>query len=238
MARSGMCSRREAERLIEAGSVEVDGERVREQGTKCSPKADIQIVGRGQRWIADKITVLLHKPLGVVSTQPEGNQLPAWKLLTADRYAGEVDERVRRVVDHPYYLNVAGRLDRDSQGLLVLTSDGLVVRAVTGSKTLSKVYQVTVDRHIDDTQLHDLSGEIRLDGKPLERMKIKRLGRDRLRFELKEGKRHQIRRVCRLVGLEVTELVRSQVGPWHLGDLREGRWKLVPQNDVAKLLAR
>lgn len=236
MARRGMCSRREAERLIDAGAVEVDGTRVEVQGSTCRPDAEIQIVGRGRRWMADKVTVLLHKPRGVVSTQPEGDQVPAWKLLTRERYHGGEDPRCARVLERPYYLHVAGRLDRDSSGLLVLSSDGLVVRALTARRSVDKVYQVRLDRAVDDAQLRSLRGAITLDGRPLRRMRVMRLGRDRLRFELVEGRRHQIRRACRLFGLEVTELARTRVGPWRLDDLPEGRWRLADDATVAGLL--
>ena len=235
MSQRGMCSRREAERLIAAGSVVVDGEVVREQGTKADPGADIRIEGPGANWMARKVTVVLNKPVGVVSTQPEGDQVPAWTLLTAERFAGEIDPAAQRVIDQPFYLNVAGRLDRDSRGLLVLSHDGLVVRRITAGDGVLKVYRVTLDRLPDDEQLRRLQGRLVLDGKPLRPMAVSRAGRQALRFELTEGRKHQLRRACRLVGLEVTDLRRVQVGPWQLGDLKEGHWRLATPDELRAL---
>lgn len=235
MSQRGLCSRREAERLIEAGSVVVDGQVVREQGTKADPKAEIRIEGPGATWMARKVTVLCNKPPGIVSTQPEGEQVPAWTLLTAERFAGTLDEAARRVIDQPWYLNVAGRLDRDSRGLLVLSSDGLVVRRITAGGAVGKVYRVALDRMPDEEQFRRLQGRMVLDGKPLKKMQVTRAGRQHLRFELSEGRKHQIRRACRLVGLEVRDLQRTGIGPWTLGDLGEGRWRLATSEELAAL---
>ena len=236
MSERGMCSRREAERLIDAGAVMVDGQVVREQGVKATRTADIQISGRGANWMANKVTVVLNKPMGIVSTQPEGEQVAAWTLLTAERLHGRADEAADRVMANPYYLNVAGRLDRDSHGLLVLSTDGLVVKAITGGSEVAKTYLVRVDGQPSEDQISRLRGKLVLDGKKLRPMAVTRAGRDRLRFELTEGRKHQIRRVCQLVGLEVVDLQRTAVGAWKLDDLPSGHWRVVPQAEVAKLI--
>lgn len=237
MAHRGLCSRREAERLIEAGEVRVDGVVIK-LGATCSPEADIVVGRRGQGWLADRVTVLLHKPTGIVSTQPEGEQVPAWKLLTEANLSGEADPRlVAKIVAEPWYMAVAGRLDRDSRGLLVLTTDGVLAKRITGGGSgapIRKRYLVTTDRTATESQLARLRGPLMLDGKRLEPMKIERAGAQ-LRFELVEGRKHQIRRVCRDVGLDVTDLLRDGIGPWTLAGLPEGRWKLV---DGSKLTGR
>jgi 23S rRNA pseudouridine2604 synthase len=228
MARRGLCSRREAERLIEAGEVLVDGVVVSEQGCKAAPDADIRLAGRGQRWMEQRLTVLLHKPRGVVSTQPEGPQIPAWTLLDSAHAAGGCDpDLVARVARSAPQFSVAGRLDRDSSGLLVLTTDGRVVRAITGSHSIVKRYQVRVEGRIDRNTLTILNGPLSLDDEPLAPMQVERIGDDGLAFALREGRKHQIRRVCQHCGLRVRELVRIAVGPWQLGDLGEGRWRPV-----------
>lgn len=228
MADRAMCSRREAERLIAAGSVRVNGKVIDQQGTKVAPEARIEIVGIGERWMADKVAVLLHKPLGIVSTQPEGEQVPAWRLLTGERLHGAADpDVVRRVCREPWHLAVAGRLDQDSHGLLLLTTDGVLARQVTGGHEWTKVYRVTVDRPVSDLVLARLNGPRRLDDKPLLAMKVRRLEERLLSFELREGRKHQIRRVCREEKLTVKDLLRISIGPFTLGDLPEGRWRVV-----------
>jgi len=228
MADRALCSRREAERLIAVGSVRVDGRVIDQQGFKVGSQSRIEIVGVGERWLADKVAVLLHKPLGIVSTQPEGDQVPAWRLLTSARLYGAADpDVVRRICCAPWHLAVAGRLDQDSRGLLLLTSDGVLARRVTGGHEWTKVYRVTVDRPVSDCTLERLNGRRCLDGKPLLAMSVRRLGERLLRFELREGRKHQIRRVCREEKMTVNDLLRLSIGPFALGDMPEGRWRMV-----------
>ena len=130
MAQRQMCSRREAERLIDAQQVWVNGELVRQQGCKTSLDAEIVIGEKAKReWLATRATVLLNKPEGFVSTNPDRHQATAWELITPDNYHGTRDEKNemeeekwKRCVDEPYYLNVCGRLDKDSHGMLVSVS--------------------------------------------------------------------------------------------------------------------
>jgi len=227
MADRALCSRREAERMIAAGSVRVDGRVIARQGVKVASAARIEIVGIGERWLADKVAVLLHKPLGIVSTQPEGDQVPAWRLLTPARLYGAADpDVVRRICREPWHLSVAGRLDQDSRGLLLLTSDGFLARRVTGGHEWIKVYRVELDRPVSDRALERLNGPRRLDDQPLLAMNVRRLGERLLRFELREGRKRQIRRVCREEKLTVKDLLRLAIGPFTLGDLPAGRWRV------------
>lgn len=238
MARRDLCSRREAERLIGAGQVEVDGVIIAEQGVKVRPDALIRINRIGQQWIDGKVTILLNKPVGVVSTQPEGDQVPAWKLLTAEAQHGAGDPaQVARVLKDPYYLNVAGRLDRDSCGLLVLTTDGLLVKRITAGRSLDKVYHVVCDQPVAPPQLGTLNRRMILDGEPLLPMQVTRLqdGPDHLRFVLREGRNRQIRRCCEQIGLRVKSLLRINIGPWSLADLPEGKWRLISADERAAI---
>ncbi|MFN8642781.1 MAG: S4 domain-containing protein [Candidatus Binatia bacterium] len=135
MAARGLCSRREAERLIDAGCVLVDGEAVVAQGAKAAPDADIRIADAGARLLGGRATVLLHKPAGVVSTQPELGQTPAWQLVRAATRRGPIDAAVERgLLAEPQSLSAAGRLDRASRGLLVLTQDGTVRAASSAGR--------------------------------------------------------------------------------------------------------
>jgi 23S rRNA pseudouridine2604 synthase len=238
MADRGLCSRREAERLIAAGQVVVDGTVIAEQGVRIRPDAEIRLDQRGQRWMDAKVTVVLHKPVGIVSTQPEDDQVPAWKLLTADRLQGPADPvQVRRICDQPWFLNVAGRLDRDSRGLLLLSSDGVLGRLITGGQKVAKTYAVTCDRPVSPAALTALNGRLELDGERLLPMEVNRRmgGPAALRFVLREGRNRQIRRCCELVGLRVIDLCREAIGGLTLGDLPEGQWRVVSAADRAAL---
>ncbi len=236
MAQRGLCSRREAERLIEAGQVLVDGRLVCEPGCKAPVEAEIRIAAAGAATLTSRVTVALHKPAGVVSTQPQRGQVPAWRLLRADNAAGPIEPEVlRRVLAKPWTLAVAGRLDRDSRGLLVLTQDGTIARRIVGGHGVKKTYTVRTAEPISDTQVRKLCGPLTLDGQRLLPMEVCRLSSHVLRFVLAEGRKHQIRRVCRKVGLHVVDLFREAVGPIRISDLPEGRWRVVSEEELEKL---
>lgn len=236
MAARGLCSRREAERLIDAGCVLVDGAPVVAQGAKAAADADIRITDAGQHLLGGRATVLLHKPVGIVSTQPEPGQTPAWTLLRAASRRGPSDAaREREVLAEPQSLSVAGRLDRASRGLLVLTQDGTVARRIIGGQGVEKAYLVRTSEPASDGQVRKLNGPMRLDGQPLLPMRVERHDPQTLRFVLVEGKKHQIRRVLRTVGLEVADLLRIAVGPLALGDLPAGCWRLATDAEIAAL---
>ena len=236
MANRGLCSRREAERLIEAGQVLVDGVVVRGQGHKASPHAEITIAPGGVRVLRSLLTVLLHKPAGIVSTQPTRDQVPAWALLRVETVDGWIDPvMLRRVVTEPWSLSVAGRLDRASRGLLILTEDGAIARRIIGGHDIEKTYRVRAVETVTDRQIRRLRGKISLDGQLLLPMRVTRASTHTLRFVLREGRKHQIRRACRRVGLHVVDLFREAIGPLRIGKLPEGRWCPVSAAELAKL---
>jgi len=236
MAQRNLCSRREAERLIDQGLVLVNGVIVREQGCKAAPDADIRIAAGAAAQLAERITILFHKPTGVVSTQPEAGQTPAWKLVTTRSVHGAIDAAVlARATAEPWTLAVAGRLDRASRGLLVMTQDGTLARRIIGGQGVEKCYLVRTAEAATDAQLRKLRGAVRLDDQLLQPMRVERQGDDTLRFVLVEGKKHQIRRVCRHFGLNVLDLFRTAIGPLAIGDLPEGRWRIAHQQELDRL---
>lgn len=238
MANRGLCSRREAERLIAQGLVLVDGVTMREQGCRARPDADIQVAPHGEAQLAEQVTILLHKPVGVVSAQPEAGQTPAWKLVTAESAhgSGAPDARAR-AASQPWTLAVAGRLDRASRGLLLMTQDGSIARRIIGGHAVEKCYLVRTDTPPTDLQIRKLRGPLRLDDEPLQPMRVERAADDVLRFVLVEGKKHQIRRLCRRFGLNVSDLFRVAIGPLQLGDLPEGKWRVVQPRELERLRA-
>ncbi len=238
IAQKGWCSRREAERLIGAGQVLVNGKVVLDQGLRVDVNADITLKDRGQRHLDQLVTVILNKPTEIVSTQPEGDQVPAWTLLTPGNCMTPDDPNVEEVFGQPWTLAVCGRLDQNSRGLLVMSQDGKLARLITGGNAWKKYYDVTVNKIIKPEHTRQLQVLRQLDDEAIMPMDVSRTGTQTFRFVLREGKKHQIRRACKAVGLIVTNLVRVKVGPWELGDCPEGKWRIIPRDEVQKQLAK
>lgn len=231
LAQSGVCSRREADDLIARGLVSIDGAVVTEAGRKIAPGEVLTLADAADANLAAAVTVLLHKPEGVVSANPEPGQVEATELLLPSAVSGEAPALPER-------LSPVGRLDRDSRGLLLLSSDGVVAKAVIGPEsTLDKEYRVRVVGEITPARLERLRFGLSLDGRRLKRAEVELIGRQRLRFVLREGRNRQIRRMCELVGLEVTDLLRTRVGPLRLGELPEGRWRVLSPEERAALIS-
>lgn len=226
MAELGMCSRREADGYIAQGWVRVDGVVVSELGSKVSPGQHIELDPRGQRAQARRVTVLLNKPVGYVSGQPEDGYEPAVVLVRPENRWRDDRAPIRFVSAHRVGLAPAGRLDIDSTGLLVLTQDGVIARRLIGETSdLEKEYLVRVSGRLSDDGLALLRHGLELDGKPLKPARVEWLNEDQLRFVLKEGRKRQIRRMCKLVGLHILGLKRVRIGRVMLGHLPEGAWR-------------
>jgi 23S rRNA pseudouridine2604 synthase len=222
LAQNGVCSRREAETLIAEGLVSIDGETVADAGRKIAPGQTLVLADRAEAALGGALTVVLHKPVGVVSAQPEPGQVPAVRLLTRAALVGESPV----IPGRDARLAPLGRLDRDSRGLLLLSEDGVLAKAVIGpASDLDKEYLVEVEGEVTERKLARLRHGLSLDGRVLKPAKVTRLDDGRLRFILKEGRNRQIRRMCELVGLTVVDLFRIRIGPLSLGDLPEGRWR-------------
>jgi 23S rRNA pseudouridine2604 synthase len=224
MSERGLCSRREADEYIERGWVYVDGVRVDELGTRMAPSQSVTLDKRAER--ISRVTILLHKPLGYVSGQPEPGYQPAVTLIVpANRFAGDNPSmHFRR--EHLKGLAPAGRLDIDSTGLLVFTQDGRMAKLLIGEDSpIEKEYLVRVEGRLDDAGLKLLNHGLSLDGAALKPARVTWQGRDQMRFVLREGKKRQIRRMCELVGLKVTALKRLRIGRIGLGELPPGQWR-------------
>jgi 23S rRNA pseudouridine2604 synthase len=176
---------------------------------------------------------VLHKPAGVVSAHPEPGQVPAVRLLTAQTLIGESPV----IPDRDTRLAPVGRLDMDSRGLLILSEDGVVAKAVIGPEsTLEKEYRVAVLGELTPARLERLRHGLELDGRRLKRADVSVIRDGRLRIVLREGRNRQIRRMCELVDLKVVDLFRVRVGPLRLGDMPEGRWRLLTAQERAALI--
>ena len=223
MSQRGLCSRREADALIEQGKVLVNGVVVTELGTKVLEDVEIEI--KGQQNLQ---TILLNKPLGYVSAQPEPGYEPAVRLLTVENQWSESPHK--GTIRSFQKLAVAGRLDINSTGLLVFTQDGRIAKQLL-SGIVEKEYLVRVRGHLPEENLQKLRHGLELDGKPLKPAKIEWINEDQLRFTLTEGKKRQIRRMCELVGLQVLALKRVRIGHVRLGKLPEGQWRILADDE-------
>lgn len=232
LGQTGVCSRREAEALIAAGMVTIDGVSVTDAGRKIEPGQTLTLNDRGEAALASGVTILIHKPLGYVSGQPEPDKIPAVRLLTAENLVGEGTPPAEDASLPPI-----GRLDEDSRGLLMLSSDGVVAKAVIGPQSkLDKEYLVRIEGDVTEKKLALLRRGLMLDGRILKYARVSRMEQNRLRFILTEGRNRQIRRMCEMVDLEVTDLLRIRVGPIHLNNLPEGRWRMITNEERDALI--
>ena len=232
LGQTGVCSRREAEALIAAGMVTIDGESVTDPGRKIEPGQTLTLNDRGEAALASGVTILIHKPLGYVSGQPEPDKIPAVRLLIAENLIGEGTPPAEDASLPPI-----GRLDEDSRGLLMLSSDGVVAKSVIGPQSrLDKEYLVRIEGDVTERKLALLRRGLMLDGRILKYARVSRMEQNRLRFILTEGRNRQIRRMCEMVDLEVTDLLRIRVGPVHLNNLPEGRWRMITNQERDSLI--
>ncbi|MEW5788103.1 MAG: pseudouridine synthase [Pseudomonadota bacterium] len=225
MSERGICSRREADAYIEQGLVFVNGQRISELGTRVDPDCKIDLAQRARTQQEQRVTILLHKPVGYVSGQPEPGFQPAVTLIKAEsQWPGSGGPAFRPVMLKG--LAPAGRLDIDSTGLLVLTQDGRIAKQLIGDDSdIEKEYLVRVQGQLTEPGLKLLNHGLELDGRKLRPARVAWQNADQLRFILKEGRKRQIRRMCELVGLKVVGLKRVRIGQVRLGDLPLGQWR-------------
>lgn len=226
MSELGLCSRREADEWIANGWVRVDGAVVDTLGTRVPLSAQITVERAASREQAERVTILLNKPIGYVSGQAEDGYRPASVLITPEsRWTGDRAPLSFRP-QHLRGLAPAGRLDIDSTGLLVFTQDGRIAKRLVGRDSeVEKEYLVRVEGELSAEGLRRLGHGLELDGVKLKPAKVSWQNEDQLRFVLREGRKRQIRRMCELVGLEVVGLKRVRTGSVVLGSLPVGQWR-------------
>lgn len=229
IAESGLCSRRKAEELISNGSVTVNGH-ICSLGDKADPAADVisvngRRIGEAPR---EKRYIMLNKPRGYITTMSdEQGRKIALELLRG------VEERVVPV----------GRLDRNSEGLLLFTNDGEFANEITHpSRHVSKTYRVTIDGRVSEVQLMKLSAGVKLDDGKVTlpcSVEVVSEGADRtvLRMTIKQGLNRQIRRMCAALDLQVGRLRRVAIGGVKLGMLKTGEWRDLTKDELRILRA-
>lgn len=248
MSEKGISSRREADQLIARGMVLVDGVVVTELGTKVDPQSRITLASEALKEQKELITIILNKPIGYVSAQPEPGYEPAIRLIQTSTQFFDEDNRDRtpgfknRKLKMGDLKNIAvtGRLDIDSQGLLIFTQDGRLAKRIIGENAqMEKEYIVRVQYQFKNSpkdffpveKLKLLNFGLEIDGEKLKPAKVEWINEDQLRFILTEGKKRQIRKMCEQVDLKVIGLKRVRVGKLKLGKLPEGQWRFLDTNE-------
>ena len=226
LAERGVASRRHAEELIAAGRVRVEGETVRTLGTKVDPAARIEVDSALVRPVAAQRYIALHKPTGVLSSARAERGRPS----------------VADLVDAAERLYPVGRLDVDSEGLVLLTNDGAWAERVMHPRYgHEREYEVTVAGTVTQAAIDRLRRGVRLEeglARPVQVAVRERTAHGgRLRMVLRTGWKRQVRRMCAVVGLRVLRLVRVRIGPLRLGHLAPGTWRELTAREVKALTA-
>ena len=226
LAECGVASRRKSEELIDQGKVKVNGN-IASIGDKINPKRDTVTVS-GKKIVKQKshTYIMLHKPRGFITTMSD-----------------EMDRKcvAQLVKDVPGRVYPVGRLDRDSEGMLLFTNDGEFANAMTHpTRHVPKTYRVTVRPAITEEQITKLTTGVMVDDRmtaPAEvRVVTKEEGRVVLEIILYEGRNRQIRKMCEEVGLEVARLKRTAIGSIKLGMLKQGDYRELTEDEVRKLM--
>ena len=221
LAHCGVCSRRDADRLIEKGEVLVNG-RQAQAGMTVDDGDEILVSGRPVRGVQEPVVLAFYKPFGVVCTEK-------------DVHAESI---VSDLVDYPVRVTYAGRLDKDSEGLLLLSNDGYLIQAMMkGANCHEKEYVVRVNREITPDFLEKMSGGVYLEELDITTRKcqVEQMGRFVFRMVLTQGVNRQIKRMCIACGCRVRELKRVRVMHVTLGGLKPGEYRELDREDMERL---
>ena len=233
LATEGVCSRREADALIEKGLVKINGEVLTEAGYKIEDGQTLTLTEKAARRLDNQLSLMFHKPVGIVSGTPEPGEIPAVRLINEDSLSG----RAHAIPGRNNRLAPLGRLDKDSHGLLILSEDGVLAKALIGPESkLEKEYHVKVRGDVTEDKLKLLRHGLELDGRQLRPAGVTVIKGNELKFILREGRNRQIRRMCDLVDLRVIDLMRTRIGPLSLAGLPEGKWRPISGRERDELL--
>ena len=224
LSQAGVASRRASEQLMLEGRVTVNGTTVRELGTKADPaRDDIRVDGRRIKVVERHRYLLLNKPRGYVTTRSDPQRRPT------------VIDLLHGVRDYVYPV---GRLDFESEGLLLLTNDGdLAARLTHPRHGVARVYEVRVVGAPDDHDLKRLARGLMIEGRRTEPAEVKALAPGHLLITVREGRNRQVRRMCDAIGHPVSDLRRVAIGPIRDPKLRPGEWRELSEEEVRRLRA-
>ena len=221
LADCGICSRREADRMIEAGRVTVNG-RPADMGLRIGPADEVAVDGRVLERKDKKVVLAFYKPVGVTCTEK-------------DRFA---EKTIRDVVDYPVRVTYAGRLDKDSEGLLLLTNDGELINALMRAANFhEKEYLVRVNRPVTEAFLQKMAEGVFLKDLNVQTRPcpVEQEGKFVFRIVLTQGLNRQIRRMCRALGYDAQGIKRVRVANITLGRLKPGNYRVVEGEELKEL---
>ncbi|GEK91251.1 pseudouridine synthase [Alkalibacterium kapii] len=218
ISEAGKSSRRGADKLIEEGQVTVNGKKAK-IGSQVEPGDDVRVAGK-QIFIArNNVYIALNKPVGITSTTEK-----------------DVKGNIVDLVNHPFRVFHIGRLDKDSEGLILLTNDGDIVNEILRSENKhEKKYVVSVDRPISPEFLKDMSEGVDILGTTTLPCKVTQLSKYEFEIILTQGLNRQIRRMCEALGYNVYRLQRLQIMNIHLGNLPIGQWRYLSKKEKNQL---
>ncbi len=220
ISETGVCSRREADKWIEAGRVTLNGAPAT-LGHKVAPGDEVRIDGSLVGAKRKAIYIALNKPVGITCTTE-----------------AHVEDNIVQFVGHSERIFPVGRLDKDSEGLILLTNDGDIVNEILRSENEhEKEYVVSVNRPITDLSLKMLASGVKIMGMTTKPCRVQRVDAETFRLVLTQGLNRQIRRMCSALGYRVRRLQRVRIISIHVGALRAGEWRYLSDAEVAGLLA-
>jgi 23S rRNA pseudouridine2604 synthase len=221
ISETGACSRREADKWIDAGRVTCNGQ-VAALGTRVVDGDEVCIDGEPIGAKKKPIYIALNKPVGVTCTTE-----------------ADVEDNIIDLVGYPERIFPIGRLDKDSQGLILLTNDGDIVNEILRSENNhEKEYVVTVDRPVTDLSLKMMASGVKIMGELTKPCRVSRIDRESFRMILTQGLNRQIRRMCSALGYKAQRLERVRIMNIHLGDLKPGQWRYLTDPERTGLLPR
>lgn len=221
LAECGICSRREADKLIDQGRVRVNGQKA-VSGVQVSDRDIVEVNGKRVKAVSSKVVLAYNKPAGVVCTEK-------------DKHA---EKTIVEAVKYPVRLTYAGRLDKESEGLIIMTNDGeLIQRMMKGANRHEKEYVVKVDRELTDDFLSVMSKGVYL--KELDEItrpcELERIGKYTFKIILTQGLNRQIRRMCESFGYKVRSLTRIRVMNIELAGLKSGEYRELCGDELSRL---
>ena len=218
LSEAGVCSRREADRLIADGRVTVDG-RIAQTGMRVSPGQEVR-VGRKVVSKRDEMVVLaINKPKGIVCTEEKRER-----------------NSIVRFLNYPIRVTYIGRLDKDSRGLLLMTNNGDIInRMMRSANCHEKEYKVTVDKEITEEFIEKMSGGVPILDTVTRPCRVTKIGKYTFSIILTQGLNRQIRRMCGALGYEVRDLLRVRVMNIRLGSLKEGEYRKLTDEELEEL---
>lgn len=218
ISETGFCSRREADKLIESGRVTINGEKA-VMGTKASKGDDVRVDGKPLFKEDELVYIALNKPVGITCT-------------TEKKVKGNIVD----FVNHKKRIFPIGRLDKDSQGLILLTNDGDIVNKILrAGNSHEKEYIVTVDKPINERFIKSMASGVRILGTITKECKVEKIGVNTFRIILTQGMNRQIRRMCETLGYRVVKLERIRIMNIKLNDLKMGMWRNLTRKELKEL---